>query len=67
MIRPEGWSNRDARLRESELVQNDRLDAGAALIRDNVTSRVSFPQAMTMRVAPAPSTNAASLPPVTAR
>jgi hypothetical protein len=43
------------------------LAAGAALTREIVTRRVIFPQAISIRVVPVPSTNAASLPPVTER
>ena len=67
MTRPDGWSNRDARLRDNELVQNDRLDAGAALILERVTSRVTLLHKITMRGAPVPSTKLASLPPTIAR
>ena len=64
---PDGWSKRDVKVREVELVQIEIFAAGAALIRDNVTSRVVFPQAIDMRVVPKPSANTASVPPVTAR
>ena len=67
ITRPDGWSKRDAKVRELELVQIEIFAAGAALIRDNVTSRVVLPQAIDMRVAPEPSANTASEPPVTAR
>ena len=67
MTRPERWSKRAARSRDSELVQNERLAAGAALIRDIVISRVILPHASTIRVVPVPSTKDASLPPATER
>jgi len=58
-------SNRAERSRVAELVQNDKVAAGAALIREIVTSRVNLPHAMTTRTVLLVSTNVASLPPVT--
>ena len=51
----------------AELVQSEKLEAGAALILESVTSRVTLPQATAMRAVPVVSTNVASLPPATAR
>jgi hypothetical protein len=48
-------------------VQNDRVAAGAMLIREIVTSRVTVLQRTTIRAVFVESTNVASLPPLTAR
>ena len=52
-------------LRDVELVQNDKVAAGAALIRDSVTKRVTRPHPITIRIVPALSTKRASEPPAT--
>ena len=67
ITRPERWSKLAPRFRVAELVQSAKLDAGAALVLERVTRRVTLPQAITILAVPVPSTNDASLPPATAR
>ena len=60
-------SNRAGKSRAAELVQNDRVEAGAALIREIVTNLIAVPQPTTSRAVLVVSTKVASLPPGTAR
>ena len=67
ITRPDRWSKVAPRFRVAELVHKEKFEAGAALIRESVTSRVTLPQATAIRAVPVVSTNVASLPPATAR
>ena len=67
ITRLDRWSNVAPRFRVAELVQSERLDAGAALILESVTRRVTLPQAIAILAVPVASTKVASLPPATAR